>query len=48
MSEVEACVGGAEALKGLVLVREEEMSGPGDGGQSYRHHPFENFRHGLE
>ena len=26
----------------------EKTSGPGDGGQPYRHYPFEDFRNGLD
>jgi len=48
MGEGEACVGGAEAQKGAALVRVEKTFGPGDGGQSYRHHPFADFRDGFE
>ena len=43
MSKGEAGVGGAEAQEGAALVRMEETFGSDNGGQSYRHHPFEDL-----
>ena len=48
MREGEACIRGAEAKKGAALVGVEGTFGPGDGGQCYRHHPFQDVGDGFE
>jgi len=46
--ERETGIGGAESWEGPALVGVKKAFGPGDGGQSDRHYPFQDLGDGFE